>query len=90
MPQVRRRTNYTQISEFDRGRIAGLRKAGLSFRKIAKRVHKSQDSVAIRYSFRKVEHNESGEQDEPVDEQYAKIFALQRLLLYSKSVLYKT
>lgn len=45
MPRVRERANYRLFSAFDRGRIVGLRKVGVSFWKIAERVYKSQDTV---------------------------------------------
>ncbi|CAH1994372.1 unnamed protein product [Acanthoscelides obtectus] len=45
MPRVRRPVRFRQLSEFDRGRIVGLREAGLSFRAIAVRVQRSVDTV---------------------------------------------
>ena len=45
MPRVRRRANFTQLSKFERGRIIGLREAGISFREIAYRVNRNQASV---------------------------------------------
>ena len=37
MPQRRERAQYQQVSAFDRGRMVGLREAGLSYRDIAAR-----------------------------------------------------
>lgn len=45
MPRVRRNANYRQLSEFERGRIVGLKEAGLSYRDIVARVHRSLDTV---------------------------------------------
>jgi len=38
MPRIRVRAPYVQLSEFERGRIVGLREGGMSFRDIAERV----------------------------------------------------
>ncbi|CAG9827469.1 unnamed protein product [Diabrotica balteata] len=45
MPRVRRPVRFRQFSEFDRGRIMGLREAGLSFREVAVIVQRSVDTV---------------------------------------------
>lgn len=45
MPRARRQANFHQLSEFDRGRIVGLREAGLSFREIATRTNRSLNTV---------------------------------------------
>lgn len=46
MPRARRQANFHQLSEFDRGRIVGMREAGLSFREIATRTNRSVSTVA--------------------------------------------
>jgi hypothetical protein len=38
MPPVRRRAHYQHVTQFERGRIIGMREAGLSYRAIAHRV----------------------------------------------------
>lgn len=45
MPRVRQRGNYHQLSEFDRGRIVGLREGGFSFREIANRLNRNQSTI---------------------------------------------
>ncbi|RZC34962.1 HTH 38 domain containing protein, partial [Asbolus verrucosus] len=45
MPRARRQANFHQLNEFDRGRIVGLREAGLSFRNIATRMNRSLSTV---------------------------------------------
>lgn len=45
MPPVRRRQRFTQLSEFDRGRIVGLREGNMSFREIARHVGRNQATV---------------------------------------------
>lgn len=47
MPRVRRRENFLQLSKFDSGQIVGLREAGLSFREIATRMHRSVNTVVV-------------------------------------------
>lgn len=47
MPPVRRRANFHQLTPFERGRIVGLREAGLSFRDIANRVGRSVATIAL-------------------------------------------
>lgn len=45
MPRVRQRRNYRQLSEFDRGRIVGLREGGFSYREIANRLNRNQSTI---------------------------------------------
>lgn len=45
MSRVRRRRNFQQLSLLERGRILGLREAGLSFREIAARVDRNVSTV---------------------------------------------
>lgn len=45
MPRARVRGIYRQLSEFERGRIIGLREAGLSFREIANRTNRNPTTV---------------------------------------------
>lgn len=52
MPRVRRRQVYQQLSEFDRGRIVGLREAGFSFREIANRLGRHQSTIMRAYQAR--------------------------------------
>ena len=47
MPPVRHRANYHQITDFERGRIIGLREAGLSIRDVAARVGRSVATIAL-------------------------------------------
>ncbi|GFX61572.1 HTH_Tnp_Tc3_2 domain-containing protein [Trichonephila clavipes] len=46
MPRRRIRAHYEQLSEFERGRIIGLKEASLSNRRITR--HMSRSDVAIR------------------------------------------
>lgn len=45
MPRRRQRVRYEQVSEFERGRIVGLRETGLSYRAIAARVGREASTV---------------------------------------------
>ena len=45
MPRVRQRGNYRQLNDFERGRIIGMREAGLSIRDIAARVNRNVATV---------------------------------------------
>lgn len=45
MPRVRQCGNYRQLSEFDRGRIVGLREGGFSYREIANRLNRNQSTI---------------------------------------------
>ncbi len=45
MPRIRVRAPYVQLSEFERGRIVGLREGGMSFRDIAERVGREPSTV---------------------------------------------
>ncbi|XP_066254330.1 uncharacterized protein [Euwallacea similis] len=45
MPRTRIERNFHQLSEFERGRIVGLREAGLSFREIATRLNRSVNTI---------------------------------------------
>ncbi|GFW64128.1 HTH_Tnp_Tc3_2 domain-containing protein [Trichonephila clavipes] len=38
MPLRRRRSHYQQLTEFERGRVIGLREGGFSYRDIAERI----------------------------------------------------
>lgn len=46
MPPVRQRRNFSHISDFDRGRIIGMKEAGLSFREIGRRLNRDHTTVA--------------------------------------------
>jgi IS30 family transposase len=48
MPRVRRLGHIPQLSDFERGRILGLRKARLSVREIARRTDKFVRTI-LRY-----------------------------------------
>ena len=45
MPLRRKRAKFEQISEFERGRIVGLREAGLSYRAVAARVQRNSSTI---------------------------------------------
>ncbi|GFU72947.1 transposable element Tc1 transposase [Trichonephila clavipes] len=45
MPRRRKRAKFEQISEFERGRIVGLREAGLSYRAVAARVQRNSSTI---------------------------------------------
>jgi IS30 family transposase len=45
MPPVRRRAHYQHVTQFERGRIIGMRVAGLSYRAIAHRVGRNVATV---------------------------------------------
>jgi transposase len=45
MPPVRRRAHYQHVTQFERGRIIGMREAGLSYRAIAHRVGRNVATV---------------------------------------------
>jgi transposase len=45
MPLRRRRSHYQQLTEFERGRIIGLREGGFSFREIAERLSRNASTV---------------------------------------------
>ncbi|GBM00063.1 hypothetical protein AVEN_214130-1 [Araneus ventricosus] len=45
MPLRRRRSNYQQLTEFERGRVVGLRKGEFSFRDIAERLGRNVSTV---------------------------------------------
>ncbi|GFX21209.1 transposable element Tc1 transposase [Trichonephila clavipes] len=45
MPRRRKGENCEQISEFERGRIVGLREAGLSYRAVAARVQRDSSTI---------------------------------------------
>ena len=45
MPPVRRRLQYSQLGDFDKGRIIGMHEAILSFREIALRVNRVVSTV---------------------------------------------
>ncbi|GFW02309.1 transposable element Tc1 transposase [Trichonephila clavipes] len=45
MPRQRMRVKFEQISEFKRGRIVGLREAGLSYRVVAARVQRNSSTI---------------------------------------------
>lgn len=49
MPRIRRRPNFRQLSDFERGRVVGLREGGLSFRQIAAHLNRSVSAVANCY-----------------------------------------
>ncbi|GBM75265.1 hypothetical protein AVEN_214586-1 [Araneus ventricosus] len=45
MPLRRRRSHYQQLTEFERGRVVGLREGGFSFRDIAERLGRNVSTV---------------------------------------------
>ncbi|GIY58064.1 transposable element Tc1 transposase [Caerostris darwini] len=45
MPLRRKRARFEQLTEFERGRIIGLREAGLSYRAVAARVQRNSSTV---------------------------------------------
>ncbi|GFX37728.1 transposable element Tc1 transposase [Trichonephila clavipes] len=45
MPRRRKGVKFEQISEFERGRIVGLREAGLSYRAVAARVQRNSSTI---------------------------------------------
>ncbi|GBM76208.1 hypothetical protein AVEN_55044-1 [Araneus ventricosus] len=45
MPLRRRRNHYQQLTEFERGRVVGLREGGFSFRDIAERLGRNVSTV---------------------------------------------
>ncbi|GFW12843.1 transposable element Tc1 transposase [Trichonephila clavipes] len=45
MPRRRKGAKFEQISEFERGRIVGLREAGLSYRAVATRVQRNSSTI---------------------------------------------
>ncbi|KFM72979.1 Transposable element Tc1 transposase, partial [Stegodyphus mimosarum] len=45
MPRRRKRARFEQLTEFERGRIIGLREAGLSYRAVASRVQRNSSTV---------------------------------------------
>ncbi|GFS74559.1 transposable element Tc1 transposase [Trichonephila clavipes] len=45
MPRRRKGVKFEQISEFERGRTIGLRKAGLSYRAVAARVQRNSSTI---------------------------------------------
>ncbi|GBM54029.1 hypothetical protein AVEN_215401-1 [Araneus ventricosus] len=45
MPLRRRRSHYQQLTEFERGRVVGLREGGFSFRDIAERLARNVSTV---------------------------------------------
>ncbi|GBM09106.1 hypothetical protein AVEN_5289-1 [Araneus ventricosus] len=45
MPLRRRRSHYEQLTEFERGRVIGLREGGFSFRDIAERLGQNVSTV---------------------------------------------
>ncbi|GFV66461.1 transposable element Tc1 transposase [Trichonephila clavipes] len=45
MPRRRKGAKFEQISEFERGRIVGLREAGLSYRAVAARVQRNGSTI---------------------------------------------
>jgi IS30 family transposase len=47
MPRVHRLSHIPQLSDFERGRTVGLRKAGLSVREIARRTGRFVRTILI-------------------------------------------
>ncbi|GFX46369.1 transposable element Tc1 transposase [Trichonephila clavipes] len=45
MPRRRKGAKFEQISEFERGRIVGLREDGLSYRAVAARVQRNSSTI---------------------------------------------
>ncbi|KFM68742.1 Transposable element Tc1 transposase, partial [Stegodyphus mimosarum] len=45
MPRRRKRARFEQLTEFERGRIIGLREAGLSYRAVSSRVQRNSSTV---------------------------------------------
>lgn len=48
MPRMRKSGNYSEFSGFHRGLIVRVREAGLSFRKIAEKVHTRNNFLAYK------------------------------------------
>ncbi|GBM70360.1 hypothetical protein AVEN_151494-1 [Araneus ventricosus] len=49
MPLRRRRSHYQPLTEFERGRVVGLREGGFSFRDIAERLGRNVSTVHDRW-----------------------------------------
>lgn len=63
MPRVRQHQHFVQLSDFERGRIIGMREAGLSLREIARRVNRNVSSVLrcwSKWSEEGVQHRRRG------------------------------
>lgn len=56
MLPVRKYGAYRQLSEFERGRIVGLREAGMSFREIGNRIGRNATTVMRCWAERSVHH----------------------------------
>ncbi|KAI4466314.1 guanylyl cyclase [Holotrichia oblita] len=63
MPRVRQHQHFVQLSDFERGRIIGMREAGLSLREIARRVNRNISTVLrcwSKWSEEGVQHRRRG------------------------------
>ncbi|KAI4469530.1 hypothetical protein MML48_1g04323 [Holotrichia oblita] len=63
MPRVRQHQHFVQFSDFERGRIIGMREAGLSLREIARRVNRNVSTVLrcwSKWSEEGVQHRRRG------------------------------
>ncbi|KAI4458949.1 abl interactor family member [Holotrichia oblita] len=63
MPRVRQHQHFVELSDFERGRIIGMREAGFSLREIARRVNRNVSTVLrcwSKWSLEGVQHRRRG------------------------------